>query len=164
MAGSNSIEVNEEDFAERVLAASAHTPVLVDFWADWCPPCRVLTPILERLADEYAGRFVLAKVEADENMRLAGRYKLRGFPTAILIVNGESVDQFSGARPPDFVREFLHQHPENPPLRRQPDRHRALRPSPPRGGVIVDRKAGLGNYRGHGAGNNCCPSSRAPQY
>jgi putative thioredoxin len=114
MAGSNSIDVNEEDFAERVLAASAHTPVLVDFWADWCPPCRVLTPILERLADEYAGRFMLAKVEADENMRLAGRYKLRGFPTAILIMNGESVDQFSGARPPDFVREFLDQHLDKP--------------------------------------------------
>ena len=109
-AGSNSIDVNEEDFAERVLAASAQTPVLVDFWADWCPPCRVLTPVLERLADEYAGRFVLAKVEADENMKLAGRYKLRGFPTVILFVNGEPLDQFSGARPPDFVREFLDRH------------------------------------------------------
>jgi len=109
-AGPNSIDVNENDFAERVLAASSHTPTLVDFWADWCPPCRVLTPVLERLVDEYAGRFVLAKVEADENMKLAGRYKLRGFPTAILFVNGEPVDQFSGARPPDFVREFLDQH------------------------------------------------------
>jgi putative thioredoxin len=113
-AGSNSIDVNEEDFAERVLATSAHTPVLVDFWADWCPPCRVLTPVLERLAVEYAGRFVLAKVEADENMKLAGRYKLRGFPTVILFVNGEPVDQFSGARPPDFVREFLDQYLDRP--------------------------------------------------
>jgi len=107
VAGPNSIDVNEAEFAERVLAASALTPVLVDFWADWCPPCRVLTPVLERLADEYAGRFVLAKIEADENMKLAGRYKLRGFPTAILFVNGEPVDQFSGARPPEFVREFI---------------------------------------------------------
>ena len=109
-AGPNSIDVNEDDFAERVIAASSRTPVLVDFWADWCPPCRVLTPVLERLVAEYGGRFVLAKVEADENMRLAGRYKLRGFPTAILFVNGEPADQFSGARPPDYVREFLDRH------------------------------------------------------
>jgi thioredoxin 1 len=113
-AGSNTIDVNEDDFSERVLAASAHTPVLVDFWADWCPPCRVLTPVLERLVDEYAGRFVLAKVEADENMKLAGRYKLRGFPTAILFVKGEAIDQFSGARPPAFVREFLDRHLDKP--------------------------------------------------
>jgi putative thioredoxin len=113
-AGPNIIDATEDDFAECVLAASSRTPVLVDFWADWCGPCRVLTPVLERLAEEYAGRFVLAKVEADENMRLAGRYKLRGFPTAILFVNGEPVDQFSGARPPVFVREFLDQHLDKP--------------------------------------------------
>lgn len=105
------IDVNDEDdFAARVIAASASTPVLTDFWADWCPPCRVLTPVLERLAAEYAGRFTLAKIEADENMKLAGRYQLRGFPTAILFVNGEPVDQFSGARPTQFVREFLDRH------------------------------------------------------
>lgn len=109
-AGLYSIEANEENFAERVLSASAHTPVLVDFWADWCPPCRMLTPVLERLAEEYGGRFVLAKIEADENMKLAGRYKLRGFPTVLLIVQGELVDQFSGARSPDAVREFIDQH------------------------------------------------------
>ena len=115
-AGPNSIDVNEDDFAERVIAASSRTPVLVDFWADWCPPCRVLTPVLERLVAEYGGRFVLAKVEADENMRLAGRYKLRGFPTAILFVNGEPADQFSGARPPDYVREFLDRYLDKPPV------------------------------------------------
>lgn len=104
------IDVNEHDFSERVLAASSTTPVLVDFWAEWCPPCRALTPVLERLANHYAGRFVLAKVDADENMKLAGRYKLRGFPTAILFVNGEAVDQFSGAKPPTFVSEFLDRH------------------------------------------------------
>lgn len=110
VAGPNSIDASEDNFAESVLAESSRTPVLVDFWADWCGPCRVLTPVLEHLVEEYAGRFVLAKVEVDENMRLAGRYKLRGFPTAILFINGEPVDQFSGARPPGFVREFLDQH------------------------------------------------------
>jgi putative thioredoxin len=118
VAGPNSIDVNEDDFAGRVIAASSSTPVLVDFWADWCPPCRVLTPVLEHLVAEYGGRFVLAKVEADENMKLAGRYKLRGFPTAILFVHGEPVDQFSGARPPDYVREFLDRYLDKPSVSR----------------------------------------------
>lgn len=113
-AGSHTIDVNEDDFAERVLAFSANVPVLVDFWADWCPPCRALTPVLERLVAEYQGRFVLAKVDADENMKLAGRYQLRGFPTVILFMNGQPVDQFSSARPPDFVREFLDRHLDKP--------------------------------------------------
>lgn len=106
----HTIDVNEDDFTENVITASSNTPVLVDFWADWCPPCRVLTPVLERLAGEYAGRFTLARIEADENMKLAGRYQLRGFPTAILFINGAPVDQFSGARPPQFVRDFLDRH------------------------------------------------------
>ena len=109
----HTIDVNEADFSQNVITASSVTPVLVDFWAEWCPPCRALTPVLERLATEYAGRFVLAKVDADENMKLAGRYQLRGFPTAILFVKGEPVDRFSGARPPQYVREFLDQHLDN---------------------------------------------------
>jgi thioredoxin 1 len=113
-AGPNIIDVNEDDFAERVIAHSSSVPVLVDFWADWCPPCRALTPVLERLVAEYRGRFVLAKVDADENMKLAGRYQLRGFPTVILFINGQPVDQFSSARPPDFVREFLGRHLDKP--------------------------------------------------
>ena len=108
------IDVNEDDFAARVIEASRATLVMVDFWAEWCPPCRALTPVLERVAAEYAGRVILAKVDADENMKLAGRYRLRGFPTVILFANGEPVDQFSSARPPDFVREFLDRHLDKP--------------------------------------------------
>jgi thioredoxin 1 len=100
-------DVSEADFERRVLAASRGRAVLVDFWADWCPPCRALTPVLERLAGEYRGAFLLAKVEADENMRLAGRYQLRGFPTVLLVSGGEVVDRFSGFRPPEAVRAWL---------------------------------------------------------
>lgn len=114
----HTIDVNEDDFTQNVVAASSKAPVLVDFWADWCPPCRILTPVLERLASEYAGRFILARIEADENMRLAGRYQLRGFPTAILFVNGEPVDRFSGSRTPDYVREFLGRYLDRPSVSR----------------------------------------------
>jgi thioredoxin 1 len=101
------IDATEDNFEQQVIEASRQTPILVDFWADWCGPCRVLTPILEKLAHEYAGQFILAKVEADENMRLAGRYKLRGFPTVLLFKNGEVQNQFSGAKHAGFVRDFI---------------------------------------------------------
>lgn len=110
----HSINATEADFAQQVIEASHRIPILVDFWADWCGPCRVLTPILEKMVVEYAGRFILAKVEADENMRLAGRYKLRGFPTVLLFKNGEVRAEFSGAKPPSFIREFIQPYLDTP--------------------------------------------------
>lgn len=99
-------------FEQEVIAASRQQPVLVDFWADWCPPCVVLAPILEKVVNSYGGRLRLAKVEVDEgdNMRLAGRFGLRGFPTVILFVNGEDVGRFSSARPEGWVRDFVAHH------------------------------------------------------
>ena len=101
-----------EEFEQAVLAASHETPILVDFWAEWCPPCVVLAPVLEKLVASYGGRVRLAKVEVDEgeNMKLAGRYGLRGFPTVLLFVNGEEKARFASARPEGWVRDFLHTH------------------------------------------------------
>lgn len=113
------IDINEGDFQARVIDASHGTPVMVDFWAEWCPPCRALTPVLERVAAEYGGRVILAKVDADENMKLAGRYQLRGFPTVILFIGGVEVGRFSSARTPEYVREFLDPHLERPAAARQ---------------------------------------------
>ncbi|HEB82602.1 MAG TPA: thioredoxin [Gammaproteobacteria bacterium] len=105
-------DVDLEDFDEKVIRASAQQPVLVDLWAEWCSPCLVIAPILRELIDEYDGELKLAKVEVDEgeNMKLAGRYQVRGFPTILLIINGEEVDRFSGAKPLSFIREFVDAH------------------------------------------------------
>jgi thioredoxin 1 len=103
-------EVNEHDFQAKVIEASRTRPILVDFWADWCAPCRAIAPILDRVIRELAGQVLLAKCEADENMRLAGHYKLRGFPTCILFVDGEPVAHFAGAKPEHIIREFIEEH------------------------------------------------------
>jgi putative thioredoxin len=100
-------DVDEASFETRVLLASSERPILVDFWAEWCAPCLALTPVLERIATEYEGRVWLAKVEVDDNMRLAGHYRLRGFPTVILFENGGENGRFSGARPLHWVRDFI---------------------------------------------------------
>ena len=103
-----------EDFQERVLDVSQQQPVLVDFWAEWCSPCLVIAPVLERVIGEYAGTVLLAKVEVDagagENMKLAGHYRVRGFPTVMMFRAGEERGRFSGAHPAPFVREFVETH------------------------------------------------------
>jgi putative thioredoxin len=103
-------DAGEADFDEQVIAASRTRIVLADFWAEWCPPCRVLTPILESVVVEYNGTVALARIEADDNMRLAGRYQLRGFPTVLLFRHGEMHDRFSGANSAGFVRQFIDRH------------------------------------------------------
>lgn len=102
-------DVDLENFEEKVLLASNETPVLVDLWAEWCSPCLVIAPILKQFINEYDGEIKLAKVEVDEdeNMKLAGRYQVRGFPTILLISNGEEIARFSGAKPLSFIREFV---------------------------------------------------------
>jgi len=96
-------------FEKDVIEASHVQPMLVDFWADWCPPCRTLTPVLERLMQSYGGRIRMAKIEVDEgdNMKLAGRYAMRGFPTVLLFIKGEMVARFHSAKSEPWVRAFI---------------------------------------------------------
>jgi len=98
-----------ETFNAQVLDASHEKLVLVDFWADWCSPCLVIAPILDNVLSEYANEVVYSKLEVDEgeNMKLAGRYNVRGFPTIMLFRDGEELDRFSGARPAQFIEQFL---------------------------------------------------------
>ncbi|MEA3278449.1 MAG: thioredoxin domain-containing protein [Pseudomonadota bacterium] len=108
----NTFNVDNERFETDVLEASHKGPIMVDFWADWCAPCHALSPHLERAINEYKGAIRLAKVEVDEgdNMKLAGHYRLRGFPTVILFQEGEERGRFSGSRSTHQLRDWIQEH------------------------------------------------------
>ena len=108
------VEVNADNFEAVILQGSTQQPVLVDFWADWCQPCQALMPILSSLAEEYAGKFILAKVNSDENQTLASQFGVRSLPTVKLFKQGHPVDEFMGALPEGEVRAFLDKHIEQP--------------------------------------------------
>ena len=103
-------DVTMENFEADVIAASQTTPVLVDFWADWCAPCKSLGPVLEKLETDYQGRFKLVKINADTEQQLAGAFGVKSLPTCILLMGGRPVDGFMGALPEGKVREFLDKH------------------------------------------------------
>jgi putative thioredoxin len=104
------IDVTLENFESEVIAASMTQPVLVDFWAPWCGPCKALGPLLEKLELEYAGRFKLVKIDSDQEQQLAGAFGIRSIPTCVLMMNGQPVDGFMGAQPEGKLREFLDKH------------------------------------------------------
>jgi len=104
------IDVTVQNFEAEVIAASMTIPVLVDFWAPWCGPCKSLGPVLEKLEEAYAGRFKLVKINSDDEQQLAGAFGIRSIPTCILMKNGQPVDGFMGAQAEGQVRAFLDKH------------------------------------------------------
>ena len=103
-------DATTETFETEVLQKSLQTPVLVDFWATWCGPCKTLGPMLEKLAGEYHGAFELAKVDVDKEQQIAAAFQIRSVPTVFLVKGGQIVDGFPGAVPEGQLREFLTQH------------------------------------------------------
>jgi putative thioredoxin len=103
------VNVDDHDFEQQVLAVSQERPVVVDFWAPWCGPCRALTPILETAIGEHGGAILLAKVNTDESPRLASQFQIQGIPLVIAFRAGRPVAEFEGVRPETFVREFVRQ-------------------------------------------------------
>ncbi len=108
------VTVTAENFAHEVLEASQQVPVLTDFWADWCAPCQMLMPVLAKLADEYAGKFILAKINSDEQQDLSAQYGVRSLPTLKLFRHGEEADEMMGAQPESALRDWLDGYIERP--------------------------------------------------
>jgi putative thioredoxin len=107
MKTQHTYNVEEADFDKLVVERSHQTPVLMDISAEWCAPCKVLGPLLHRMADVYDGKFLLALVDADENMRIAGRHKVRGFPTVVVYSHGVEIDRFHSSQTEGFLRRFI---------------------------------------------------------
>jgi putative thioredoxin len=103
------VDVTEATFEAEVLARSQSVPVVIDFWAEWCGPCKQLSPVLERLAGEYGGRFVLAKIDVDANQRIAAAAQVQSIPMVVGVVAGQVVPLFAGAYPEPQVRQYLDQ-------------------------------------------------------
>ena len=120
------IDVTMATFEQEVIAASMTTPVLVDFWAPWCGPCKSLGPILEKVERDYEGRFKLVKINSDDEQQLAGAFGIRSISTCVLLIGGRPVDGFAGALPEGRIKEFLDKHlPSQDELQAQVDAEQA---------------------------------------
>ncbi len=101
------IEVNDDNFEEKVIEQSEEVPVIVDFWAEWCMPCLMLGPVLEKIAEEYEGKLILAKLDADKNPRICQKYGIMSIPAVKMFKHGEVADEFIGALPEPQVKEWV---------------------------------------------------------
>jgi putative thioredoxin len=110
----NIAEIDRASFEQLVLAKSREVPVVADFWAAWCGPCQMLMPMLAKLAEEYAGRFFLAKINTDVERELAAEYGIRSLPTVKIFKNGKVVDEFMGVQPEPAIREMIDRHLPKP--------------------------------------------------
>ena len=101
------MDVIDSTFEQEVLEKSKTTPVMVDFWASWCGPCMMLKPVIEKVAADYEGKIILAKVNVEENQENAGKFGVMGIPAVKMFKNGEIVDEFTGAQPEESIRAFV---------------------------------------------------------
>jgi thioredoxin 1 len=108
MAGNNTVEFTEQNFEDQVLKSGK--PVLVDFWAPWCAPCRMMGATVDAVAKEYADRAIVGKINVDDNQNIAGRYNIRGIPTLLLFKGGQVQEQVVGATSKDVITKMIEKH------------------------------------------------------
>ncbi|MBU5678588.1 MAG: thioredoxin [Candidatus Aenigmatarchaeota archaeon] len=108
--GKFSFDVDDENFDKEVIEKSKKVPVVVDFWASWCMPCLILKPTLEKIAEEYKGRFLLAKANIDENQKMSEKFNITSVPNVKLFINGKVVDEFIGAMPELKIKTWIDEH------------------------------------------------------